>query len=106
MFYSDYSNLIISTSDKNKNTYFTNADKAGIFGIEMAAEYLFSPGLSAGMTYSYMDWDTRGSSADYITFTPKHSRFGLSGLFADGTRFHHPGTLRDRPLLFEFQHRR
>lgn len=73
MFYSDYSNLIISTSDKNKNTYFTNADKAGIFGIEMAAEYLFSPGLSAGMTYSYMDWDTRGSSADYITFTPKHS---------------------------------
>ena len=73
MFYSDCSNLIISTSDKNKNTYFTNADKAGIFGIEMAAEYLFNPGLSTGMTYSYMDWDTQGSSADYITFTPKHS---------------------------------
>ena len=73
MFYSDYKDLIVSTKDAGGNSYFTNADKAGIFGIEMAAEYLFNPGLSAGMTYSYMDWDTRGSSADYITFTPKHS---------------------------------
>lgn len=74
LFYSDFSDLIISTTDSAKNTYFTNADKARIFGAELGAEYMLDASLKAGLTYSYMDWSTRGSdTADYITFTPKHS---------------------------------
>ncbi|WAW10125.1 TonB-dependent receptor [Oxalobacter vibrioformis] len=74
VFFSDSKDLIISTQDAGKNTYFINADETEVWGGELGAELLLNRYLSAGVTYSYMHWDTKKStSVQYLTFTPKHS---------------------------------
>jgi iron complex outermembrane receptor protein len=80
LYYREVSDVFASkdvyTSDKHYYGSTINADKAKFHGFELGAEAFFSPHLSAGLVFNYLDWtldtiNTKATDNTLLTGLPK-----------------------------------
>ncbi len=71
IYYSDVDDMIVSQGPRGA-TYFTNLNKADFYGLDLGAEAVFNEYVSAGASFSYLEWNNR-TNDDNLTGLPRFS---------------------------------